>query len=325
MNAVNCQSPAAQRISRRGFTLVELLTVITIIGMLVSLLLPAVLAARGAAQRSQCANNLRQLGIALKAFHNARGRFPAGSTRSSEDGDASGVAGFGWAAYILPYMEEKDLYNQLALPGGELDSILKDPAKRALAQHPLKLLRCPGDTTMWLNENRKFSGAKYGDLAPSTTNYIGNHGTHFVTLDKWLNDKTDPFGVLWPEGYCTVDHIADGTSKTILIGERANRDWAGTWVGVRNNFSDGDEGLRQTMGISAAPINSQTPDARMGFSSAHGGGANFVFADGHVEFLDEEIGYSQIGATATDDATKVSMGVYQRLLRRNDGQLIGHY
>ena len=61
------------------------------------------------------------------------------------------------------------------------------------------------------------------------------------------------------------------------------------------------------------------------WGSGHPGGANFVFADGHVEFLDEEIGFNQIGATATDDATKVSMGVYQRLLRRNDGQLIGHY
>jgi prepilin-type processing-associated H-X9-DG protein/prepilin-type N-terminal cleavage/methylation domain-containing protein len=308
-----------------GFTLVELLVVIAVIALLIGLLLPAVMTARAAAHRAECANNLKQVGLALQTFHQAHGHFPSGSKRSSEDGDAAGVAGFGWASFLLPHLEQNDLYQQLALPHGELDALLKHPHRRESVQISLRTFRCPGDTQQQLNQQRKFHGAKYGDIAAASSNYVGNHGTRFVTLDQWLNSGSDPYGIFWPESQCSITHVRDGTSNTILVGERANRDLGAVWVGVRNNFSVGDDGLSYVMGISAAPINSRSPDARSGFSSAHAGGANVVFVDGHVEFLDEEIEFNQGDAAASDGATTAPLGVYQRLMRRNDGQVIGRY
>ena len=105
-------------------------------------------------------------------------------------------------------------------------------------------------------------------------------------------------------------------------GNGTEQDWAAVWIGVRNYNNNGDTGLRQVFGISDVKINSHAAsDARRGFSSEHPGGALFVFADGHVEFLGEDIDFNQSGATSKVLAEKQQMGLYQRLLRRNDGQL----
>jgi prepilin-type processing-associated H-X9-DG protein len=299
-----------------------MLVVIAIIGVLVGILLPAVQAARESMRRSSCANNLRQIGLAMHGHHQLRSQFPSGVVHSLDDGDPTGVAGFGWASYLLPHLEEKDLYARLALPASQLDGALKDPQQRPLAQVALRVFRCPSDVSSTLNEDRIFAGAKYGDLAASKSNYIGNHGTHFVTLDEAVNEKLDPFGMLWPDSYCTNQHVADGAGRTLLAGERRTNDWAGVWIGVRNYNSEGDQGLRQNLGISASRINSKLGDGKQGFSSEHAGGAYFVFVDGHVEFVDEEIDFNQTGAAAMDEATMSQMGVYQKLMRRNDGQII---
>lgn len=307
---------------RRAFTLVELLVVIAIIGVLVGILLPAVQAARESARRTQCGNNLKQIGLAMLSHHNARNCFPAGTTHSSDDGDPTGVAGFGWGAQILPYIEEKELASRLGIPGGELHDVMRDPARRNLAQEPLTMFRCPSDSSASLNEGRPFVGAKYGDALVAKANYVGVHGTHFVTLDEVHTQRLDPFGILWPESRVTTAHVLDGTSKTLLVGERATKHLAGTWVGVRSYYNDGETGLQQVFGISDAKPNVRDDSGRRGFSSEHPGGAFFVFADGHVDFLDEEIDYNQNGATSTNPTEMEQMGTYQRLIRRNDGRLL---
>jgi prepilin-type N-terminal cleavage/methylation domain-containing protein/prepilin-type processing-associated H-X9-DG protein len=306
-----------------GFTLVELLVTISIIGVLVGLLLPAVQSARESARRSHCQNNLKQLGLAFHEYELQFRRYPVGVAHSKEDGDPTGVAGFSWASFLLPHLQQQALYNRLKLPMGQLDALLKDPSKRELAQVPLPLFRCPSDTGYELNTERAFSGAKYGDIAAAKANYIGNHGTRFVTYaDRKKNNRADSFGLLWPDSYLTDSHISDGTSNTILAGERRTTDWAGVWVGVRNYNSLEASGLPQVFGISDVKINSESEDTKRGFSSNHSGGALFVFADGHVEFIEEEIEFNQQGATATTMAEKERMGLYQRLIRRNDGQII---
>lgn len=307
---------------RAGFTLVELLVVIAVIGILAAILMPAVQAARESSRRTQCGNNLKQLGLAVHSFHNAQNRYPSGTVHSSDDGDPTGTAGFGWAVYLLPYLEEKDLYLKLQLPTSELHDILKVAMKRELAQVPLSMFRCASDTGSYLNDDRLFVGGKYGDLAAAKSNYIANHGTHFVTLDECTNQHLDPYGIFWPESRCSTAHVADGTSKTLLLGERRTKDWAGVWVGVRSYYNDGDQGLRQVLGISDPKINDRQGNAKRGFSSEHAGGAFFVFADGHVEFLDEEIEFNQTGADSNDAVAMEQMGLYQRLMRRNDGQLV---
>jgi prepilin-type N-terminal cleavage/methylation domain-containing protein/prepilin-type processing-associated H-X9-DG protein len=313
------------QLPRRGFTLVELLVVIAIIGVVVGLTLPAVQAARESARRAQCSNNLKQVGLAIQQHHAGQGRLPPGTLRSNDDGDPTGVAGFGWAAFLLPYIEEKDLYKRLDLPTGELHDILKEPARREFAQVPLRMFRCPSDGSSTLNADRPFTGDKYGHVPGAKGNYIGVHGTHYVTLDEQLNQKLDSFGSFWPESRINLSNITDGTSKTLLVGERHSGDLSGVWVGVRSYYSDGVTGLPMTLGTSESRINAKAGAGQTGFSSQHPGGALFVFADGHVDFLDEAIDYNQTGATSKVPAEMEQMGLYQRLIRRNDGQLIKDY
>src|SRR6478672_125855 len=110
---------------RNGFTLVELLVVISIIGVLVGLLMPAVQSAREAARRSQCQNNLKQLGLALLNHESQQKRFPAGTVRPKvDDGDPTGMASFGWSSHLLPYLEQKPVYKLLKLPSDDLHAVL---------------------------------------------------------------------------------------------------------------------------------------------------------------------------------------------------------
>ncbi len=308
---------------RAGFTLVELLVTISIIGVLVGLLVPAVQAARESARRTQCQNNLKQIGLACDQYHMAMRRYPSGTVHSStDDGDPAGVAGFGWASLLLPYLNQEPLYNFLGLPERELHDVLQSSSGRELARLPLPMFRCPSDSSQPWNVNRPFTGAKYGDLHTATSNYIANHGTQFVTLRERLADRrSDSFGVFWPDSACSEAQIPDGTSSTILAGERSTDDWAGVWIGVRDYNDAGDSGLRQNLGISDVRINAGGEDGRRGFSSPHPGGAFFVFADGHVEFIDEDIDFNQSGATSRNMDEMGQMGLYQRLLRRNDRQI----
>lgn len=328
VNNMNQSRDKLRIAGRQGFTLVELLVSISIIGVLVGLLLPAVQSARESGRRTQCQNNLKQLGLAFEQYHLQMKRYPAGVLSSKPDGDPSGVAGFGWAPQLLPFLQQTSLGKLLDVPTAQLHDVLQRPDGRDLAKIALPIFRCPSDSSELLNADRPFPGSKYAessgvDFAAAKSNYLANHGTQFVTLrEKQLNYLADSFGVFWPESKCTEAQITDGTSNTILAGERSSEYWAGVWVGTRDFNNAGDNGLRQVFGISDSKINEKRIESgRTGFSSQHSGGALFVFADGHVDFLSDDIDYEQAGATSKIRAEKVKMGLYQRLLRRNDGQV----
>src|SRR3954470_3005101 len=112
-------------IRRTAFTLVELLVTISIIGVLVGLLMPAIQSARESSRRSHCLNNLKQIGLAFHEYHVSFGKFPIGIARSKEDFDPTGVAGFGWGTCLLPQLQQKAVYGMLNSPTADLNDLLR--------------------------------------------------------------------------------------------------------------------------------------------------------------------------------------------------------
>lgn len=316
----------------RGFTLIELLVVIAIIAVLIALLLPAVQQAREAARRSQCKNNLKQIGLALHNYHETYSVFPPGCALSSEKPDAgwnvnlstaNSAAGYGWSFYILPYLEQTPLYSALNAQHQELDWLMQIPAARPLVQTKISVYRCPTDTAPDVNDVRNFSNAKFGNTFAGTSNYVGVHGTRWTHAVEWFPGQQDPFGMLWVASHVRIADVTDGTSNTLFVGERNWTNYAAVWVGTRNYTGNGDDGLRQILGITNWKINLNGGNAPRAFHSNHTGGTHFLFVDGRVQFLSENINLDNTLGTPGDPRTM--LGIYNRLGIRNDGNVIGDY
>ncbi len=316
--------PTASRIPR-GFTLIELLVVIAIIAVLIALLLPAVQQAREAARRSQCRNNLKQIGLALHNYHESFGAFPPGNVHAIVDTtfDTAGKAGYGWGAFILPQLEQGALFNQLGVNTKELHVLMKTAALRPLTQIPVNVFRCPTDIAPDLNDQKIFTNNAYGDTATATASYAGVHGTRWSWASDWLLSRQDPFGIFWPDSKVRIVDITDGTSNTLMVGER-NWDFnSAIWIGVRNYQGNGENGLRQNQGIANWKINLPGTNAPRAFHSGHVGGAHFLFADGRVQFINESIHFDNTLGVPGNESTM--LGTYQRLAMRNDGAITSGY
>lgn len=258
-----------------GATLVELLVVIGILGALAALLLPAVQQARRSARRTQCANHLHQLGVALQAYHEAHGAFPPGSLKAGEDN--SPEPGWGWAAFVLPFTDQNGLYARLdiALATGEGTN-----ARHALP-HVWPLFRCPDDpvpeTFHWSADGKEF--------ALAAGSYCGSSGLRGMELP----------GVLYEMSRTTMKMIVDGASRTLLVGERVNQlgsplgDFTSGWFGYLKTASGyADVSIPHLEVIAAAPIN-MSLDYPACFSSCHGSGAHFALCDGSARFIADDI------------------------------------
>ncbi len=275
---------------QRAFTLVELLVVIAIIGSLVALLLPAVQSSREAARRSQCQNNLRQIGVAMHNFHAATGRFPPGFVSRTATTDSEGLGpGWGWAAHLLPQLEEGNLQVHL-------DKEILDPVHTDVRVTRLPVLLCPSDVEEKLtfdvvDEN----GAVLTTLA--FANYVGVGGTFEVT---GFPDTGN--GVLVRNRRFSTAHITDGTSKTLMVGERGSRrSPQTTWVGAVTNSSVPP--LNPTYDTEGPPVMvlTNTGEALEGrvpnnaldhvedSNSEHADGVNFLFCDGSVRIISNQI------------------------------------
>jgi prepilin-type N-terminal cleavage/methylation domain-containing protein/prepilin-type processing-associated H-X9-DG protein len=288
---------------RSGFTLIELLVAITIVGVLVGLLLPAVQAARESSRRVQCANNLRQIGLALQNYHEARGSFPAGYVSGLDAAGNDTGPGWGWLAMSLPYFEQTPLWNSIDF---------RQPIESPLNFNRTQLisgLLCPTNDlpkSTWPAEVRDATGNPTSlvcDVAFCA--YVGMYGS---SDDNPIGD-----GLFFRNSHVRFRDITDGTSRTIAAGERAYRLGEATWVGAVTGakmFPDSDEGevaapvlkpgsamVLSHAGLGNAP-NSPTSEINQ-FYSLHGDGVNFVFADGHVVFLPESIDYAVYEAMAT--------------------------
>jgi len=224
---------------RIGFTLVELLVVIAIIGILIALLLPAVQAAREAARRSQCTNNLKQIGLALHNHHDVYGRLPPGGATYIQPWGTyvhptGGEAGWGasWMVFILPYVEQQSMYSQLDLsvsnPGWG-----HDPTNQVIVNKFIPPYRCPSspfDKQTWgnLSSQGKTMLVTYPGIAGAVNGLIPNYTETRISQGNTgiagccSGGIAGGGGVLFPFSQINFAGISDGTSNVIAVGEQGD-------------------------------------------------------------------------------------------------------
>jgi len=287
----------------RAFTLVELLVVIAIIGILIALLLPAVQAAREAARRTSCFNNLRQVGIALHNYHDVHLRLPMGwigvDPVTRRVAYANGQPGWGWAARILPYLEQTALADRVIY--GTLP--ITDPANADARATYLKVYRCPSDVggkTFLLGTGG--GGPLLTRLA--VANYVGMFGTTELHCCENLpvGQQCRGNGVFFHLSNIRFDDVMDGTSNTLFVGERSSRIEHSTWLGV---IPDADERFARILGIADHPPNWRAVHLD-DLSSEHPAGCNFLFGDGSVRLVQET----------------VDLDIYRGLATRSGGEVV---
>jgi prepilin-type N-terminal cleavage/methylation domain-containing protein/prepilin-type processing-associated H-X9-DG protein len=301
---------------RSGFTLIELLVVIAIIGVLIGLLLPAVQKVREAANRITCQNNLKQLAVAAHGYHDARGTFPPGLHMGVNMGGGRYAEGTCWMVELLPYIELDNLYRKW-----DYNDFRNNVAggTNSTTGQIIRIDRCPSDP---VNLQSYFNS-----VIPEARGYYGL-GTYGGNAGR----RSNPTAELSRDGLFSLDttvrlaDVTDGSSNTLLFGERAHRDpeydriavvWPsanpvadmGAWAQVVASQNGGT--LPALTLSSAVPINYQVPpetsvgdgavaDDRMcAFGSLHPGGANFALVDGSVRFVSDQTPVDILQALST--------------------------
>jgi prepilin-type N-terminal cleavage/methylation domain-containing protein/prepilin-type processing-associated H-X9-DG protein len=293
---------------RRGFTLIELLVVIAIIAVLIALLVPAVQKVREAAARTQCQNNLHQIGLALHSYHDSQKSFPSGYVYQAQANPDYTSPGWGWAALILPYVEQGNLAKQI-----NFNLPVEHPSNLAARTTVLPLFVCPSDRStgvFTIYDKNKTPVAQ-----AATNSYAACHGVG-PDLDEELDDGN---GVFFRNSRVRIADITDGTSNTIAIGERASLMTQTPWAGAvsfgttritpcapTTNPDAVEEAPTQTLvHVAVHTINDPNTDPE-DFFTPHTGTAMFLFADGSVRPV----------------STRIALSVLQGLATRNGGEVI---
>ncbi len=296
-----------------GFTLVELLVVIAIIGILIALLLPAIQAARESARRSQCVNNLKQIGIAMHNYVDAHKKLPYASTYCYSGGSC--MQGSTWAAFILPFIEESTTYQLF-----NFNAPMNDPSNQQAVTTVVATYLCPSDpgsaNPILPNRQPGYNNpvsvlaisypTSMGPTQPDACPFCPNPNP---ASNNWCCQGYN-FGAQAPPGNgvgmfmryprsITLREVSDGLSKTFMAGETipSHCSWNGAYD---TNFS---------CYPTTIPLNTLISDNGVatdwwqdcGFKSYHPGGAGFVMGDGSVQFIDETIDfqlYNNLGTRA---------------------------
>jgi prepilin-type N-terminal cleavage/methylation domain-containing protein/prepilin-type processing-associated H-X9-DG protein len=317
------QRTSAQSASPSGFTLIELLVVIAIIGVLIALLLPAVQAAREAARRMACTNNLKQIGIALHNYYDSNGSFPSGYAShfrrdSGDEGTAEDDIGHGWAwgSFILPQMEQPAVHNSINF-GLTMTYRENDTAQLMRINSYL----CPSDNPKTLIPVRNAENTET-IYTVGSANYVGCYGVGEVGEAPGAGS-----GLFFRNSRIKFADLLDGSHQTFAIGERsydlAYVTWTGRaiggWLhptpsfeGGRNRFNpEPEESYTMVLGpvgLEDLPRTPNYPSAHVeDYRSRHPGGVNFLFADGSVRFVKDAI----------------NERVYQSLATRSGGEVLG--
>jgi prepilin-type N-terminal cleavage/methylation domain-containing protein/prepilin-type processing-associated H-X9-DG protein len=259
------------RTRSRGFTLIELLVVIAIIAILIGLLLPAVQKVREAAARAKCSNNLKQLGLAFHGYQDVINKLPPGWVTKGGTPVVAPNPGWSWQTVILPYIEQQNLLTSinpdLITPTGPPST----PVAGAAYLNSVATYICPSDAANPLNAN--------------FNNYLR---TNYV-VNRWV---VGPDANSVPTSL-TIQTIQDGSSNTLLVGEReGTKNVAGSMLVRHNNTSasfEGRVGPKLNPKPATGTVYTTGSNERLAYSSLHSGGMNFVFADGSVRFLRDSI------------------------------------
>jgi len=312
---------SSELFKKRGFTLIELLVVIAIIAILIALLLPAVQQAREAARRSQCKNNLKQMGLATHNYHDAHNVFPIshGDTGNS----------FGWRALVLPYIDQAPLYNKIDFEGNIVDA-----GNLVVAQTYVPVYRCPSDPTpnnvsggnqVWSNwcYPATCPAASRNNIAVTTYKGVDGRGYDLTAatsplphgmFDRRMGLRVSGGGgsVVTPNRTIRMRDVIDGTSNVLFVGENspgfhAWSSWAAWHSPMTTAFPINHP--FKVWGSAQARISSGAHGWTDGFafSSYHVGGAHFLMVDGSVHFLSENMDFL----------------TYQQLGNPQDGQPLG--
>ncbi len=278
--------------SRRGFSLIELLVVLTIIWTLMALLLPAVQKVRSAADRLSCQSRLRQIALAAHNYEQATGKLPP-AFRTRQSGSQEPL--LQWPLYLAPYLEQEAVWREAVDDFRRAPDFFAARPAHAGTARPLVAFACPTDTRVLQAWELNLNGYK---RSYAYTSYLGVSGTRTSLGD----------GVMFRDSSLALVHISDGTSNTLMFGERpppAHLAYGWLYGSYASNLSgwlDSILGVREVNTIQPGYYDHTCPKgpypyaeppaartcAMFQFWSMHPGGANFAFADGSVRFL----GYS---------------------------------
>ncbi len=323
-----------------GFTIVELLVVIVIIGVLLAILLPAIQAIRASARLASCTNNQRQLVLAAINYESVRGVFPRGVKIPAGPTSFTEEEMFGWSVDLLPNLEQEPLHDQLVMGGDTIVDRLQSDSdgeiKSALLTRP-PVFVCPSDSELPETNLRRTGGSLIPALA--ATSYVAANNVGVCHALRNAMTRQAPNGTFHGIGAESLDAFADGTSHTILISERIygahrsdqNVAAAATLYGCRGI---GNPSLYESPGIqdftfaAAGGVNqfenTQYPElARHGVSSGHAGVVVVGVADGSIKAMSDDVDSFYLRNNTLDrPSQKSDYGVWERMIDLDDGQTV---